>query len=90
MEPFWNNAFRIEASLTEKPGDSFAQAETERPQSEILSKYAGPFLTFFFRCFSHIFAIHLFLFISNYGQASALEVAYIFKVFWAQSCLMVA
>ena len=90
MEPFWNNAFRIDASLTEKPGDSFAQAETERPQSEILSKYAGPFLTFFFRCFSHIFAIHLFLFISNYGQASALEVAYIFKVFWAQSCLMVA
>ena len=65
MEPFWNNAFRIDASLTEKPGDSFAQAETERPQSEILSKYAGPFLTFFFRCFSHIFAIHLFLFISN-------------------------
>ena len=83
MEPFWNNAFRIDASLTEKPGDSFAQAETERPQSEILSKYAGPFLTFFFRCFSHIFAIHLFLFISNCGQASALEIACIFKVFWA-------
>ena len=74
----------------EKPGDSFAQAETELPQSEILSKDAGPFFTFFFRCFSHIFAIHLFLFTSNYGQASALEVAYIFKVFWAQSCLMVA
>ena len=74
----------------EKPGGSFAQAETELPQCEILSKDGGPFLTFFFRCFSHIFAIHLFLFISNYGQASALEVAYIFKVFWAQSCLMVA
>ena len=74
----------------EKPAASFAQAETELPQSEILSKDAGPFLTFFFRCFSHIFAIHLFLFISNYGQASALEIAYIFKVFWAQSCLMVA
>ena len=58
MEPFWNNAFRIDASLTEKPGDSFAQVETELPQSEILSKDAGPFLTFFFRCFSHIFAIH--------------------------------
>ena len=73
-----------------KPGDSFPQVETELPQSGILSKDAGPFLTFFFRCFSHIFAKLLFLFISNYGQASALEIAYIFKVFWAQSCLMVA
>ena len=70
-------------TLTEKPGDSFAQAETELPQSEVLSKDAGTFITFFFRCFSHIFAIH-------YGQVSALEVAYIFKVFWAQSCLLVA
>ena len=60
---------------------SFAQAETELPQSEILSKDAGPFFTFFFRCVSHIFAIHLFLFINNYGQASAHKVAYIFKVF---------
>ena len=33
--------------------------------------------------------IHLFL-ISNYSQASALKVALIFKVFGAQSCLMVA
>ena len=73
-----------------KPGGSFAQAETELPQGEILSKDAGPFLTFFFRCFSNIFAIHLFLFISNYGQAPAHEIAYIFKVLWAQSCLMVA
>ena len=31
-----------------------------------------------------------FFFISNQGQASALKVAYIFKVFGAQSCLMVA
>ena len=74
----------------EKPGGSFAQAETELPQGEILSKYAGPFLTFFFRWFYHIFATHLFLFMSNYVQASALEVAYTFKVFWGQSCLMVA
>ena len=76
--------------LTEKPGDSFAQAETELPQNEILSKDAGPFFTFFFRCSSHIFGLHLFLFINNYGQASAFKVAYIFKVFCAQSCLMVA
>ena len=68
----------------------FAQAETELSQGEILSKDAGPFLTFSFRCFSHIFAKLLFLFISNYGQASALEMAYIFKIFWAQSCLIVA
>ena len=56
----WNNLFGVDALLTEKPGDSFAQAETELPQSEILSKDAGPFLTFFFRCFSHSFAIYLF------------------------------
>ena len=36
--------------------------------------------------FSHI----LVFFISNYAQISALKVAYIFKVFGAQSCLMVA
>ena len=71
----------------EKPDDSFAQAETELPQSKILSKDAGPFFTFFFRCFYYIFAIHLFLFTSNYGQASTLEIAYIF---WDQSCLMLA
>ena len=87
---FQKNPFRVDGPLTEKPGGSFAQAETELPQGEILSKDAGPFLTFFFRCFSHIFAKLLFLFISNYGQASALEIAYIFEVFWAQSCLMVA
>ena len=29
-------------------------------------------------------------FISNYGQASALKVAYIFKLFGAQSYLMIA
>ena len=40
----WNNPFRVDAPLTEKPGGSFAQAETELPQSEILSKDAGPFL----------------------------------------------
>ena len=74
----------------EKPGGLFAKAEKELSQGEILSKVAGHFLTFLFKCFSQIFAIHLFLFISNYGQASALEVTYIFKVFWAQSCLMVA
>ena len=62
----------------------------ELPRSKTLSKDARPFLTFFFRCFSHIFAIYLFLFISNYGQVSALKDAYIFKVFLAQSCLMVA
>ena len=28
----------------QKPGCSFAQVETELPQSEILSKDAGPFL----------------------------------------------
>ena len=37
----------------------------ELSQREILSKDAGPFLTFFFRCFSHSFSIHLFLFINN-------------------------
>ena len=31
----------------------------------LLLKDAGPFLTFFFRCFSRNFAIHLFLFINN-------------------------
>ena len=30
------------------------------------------------------------IFLSNYGQSSALKVAYIFKVFGAQSCLMVS
>ena len=34
------------------------------------------------------FTLHLVFFISNYGQASALKVAYIFKVFRAQSCLI--
>ena len=67
-----------------------SRPEAELPQGEILSKYAGPILTFVFRCFSHIFAIHLFLFISNYSQVSTLEVAYIFKVFCAQSCLIAA
>ena len=43
----------------EKPGGWFAQAETELPQSEILNKDAGPFLTFFVTCFSRIFVIHL-------------------------------
>ena len=84
------HSFRVDAPLTEKPGGSFAQAETELSQGEILSKDAGPFLTFSFRCFSHIFAKLLFLFISNYGQASALEMVYIFKIFWAHSCLIVA
>ena len=32
----------------EKPGGPFAQAETELPQSKILSKDAGPFFTFFY------------------------------------------
>ena len=86
----WNNPFGVDAWLTKKPGDSFAQADTELPKSKVLSKDAGPIFTFILSCFSHIFAIHLFLFINNYGQASALEVAYIFKIFWAQSCLMVA
>ena len=77
----WNNPFRVHAPFTEKPGGSFPQEETELSQGEILRKDAGPFLTLFFRCFSQIFAIHLFLFISNYGQASSLEIAYILKVF---------
>ena len=84
----------MDAPLTEKPDGSFAQTETELLQGEILSKDAGPFLTFFFSVFLTYFYtfshIHLFLFIRNYGQASALEIAYIFEVFWAQSCLMVA
>ena len=41
----------MDAPLTEKPGGSFAQAETELPQSEILSKDAGPFFTFFLGVF---------------------------------------
>ena len=97
MEPFgvnplivWNNPFGVDTPLTKKPAGSFAQVEPELPQSEILSQDAGPFFTFIFRCFSHIFAIHLLLLTSNYGQASALEVAYILKDFWAQSCLMLA
>ena len=32
--------------------------------------------------------IHVLFFTSNYGQASALKVSYIFKVFGAQSCLI--
>ena len=76
-----NNPFRVDAPPTEKGGGSFAQAETELLHGEILSKDAGPSLTFFLRCFSHIFAKLLFLFISNYGQASALEIAHIFMVF---------
>ena len=39
--------------------------------------------------FTHYNDIHNF-FISNYGQASAFKVIYIFKVFGAQSCLSVA
>ena len=83
----WSNPFRADAPLTEKTGGSFAQAETELPQGDILSKDAGPFLNFFFRCFSHVFALHLFLIISNYGQASALEIAYILKVFLGSKLL---
>ena len=64
--------------------------QKQLPQREILNNYVGPFLTFLVRRFSHIFAIHLLLFINNYGQVSVLKVAYIFKVYWAQSCLMVA
>ena len=37
----------------------------------------------------NIFRHTLVFFISNQGQASALKVAYVFKVFGAQSCLMV-
>ena len=51
----WNNLFGVDVQLTKKPGSWFAQAEAELPQSEILSEDAGPFLTFFFRRFSHIF-----------------------------------
>ena len=69
----------MDAPLTEKPDGSFAQTETELLQGEILSKDAGPFLIFLFRCFSRMFAMHLFLFISNYGQASALEIDFIFS-----------
>ena len=39
--------------------------------------------------FTHYNDIHNF-FISNYGQASAFKVIYIFKVFGARSCLSVA
>ena len=34
--------------------------------------------------------MRLLFFISNQGQASAIKIAYIFKVFGAESCLMVA
>ena len=77
----------MESTLTEKPGDLFAQAERELQQSEVLSKYGGPFFTFFFWCFSQIFAMHLFLFINNYGQASALEVALCFPDFLGSKLL---
>ena len=40
--------------------------------------------------FKHTIWYTLIFFISNQGQASALKIAYIFKVFGAQSCLMVA
>ena len=43
-------------------GGWFAQAETELPQSKILSEDAVPFLTLFFRCFSHIFATLIFIY----------------------------
>ena len=33
---------------------------------------------------------YIYFFINNYGQTLALKVAYIFKIFKAQSCLMVA
>ena len=55
-----NNSFGIDVPLRDKPGGWFAQAETELPQREALSNDTGPFLTFFFRGFSHIFVIHLF------------------------------
>ena len=55
----------MDAPLTEKPGGSFAQAETELPQSEILSKDAGPFFDLFFRCYSSHFC---YILISIYKQ----------------------
>ena len=80
----------MDAPLTEKPGDSFAQAETELSQSEILSEDAGPFLLSSSGVLLTFLLYTYFYLQTTIKQASALKVAYIFKVFWAQICLMVA
>ena len=45
---------------------------------------------YFFFMRKYFITVTLAFFISNQGQASALKVSYIFKVFGTQSCLMVA
>ena len=45
---------------------------------------------YFFFMRKYFITVTLDFFISNQGQASALKVSYIFKIFGTQSCLMVA
>ena len=49
-----------------------------------------PYICIFIIFCVFIFNVHLGFFISSYGLGSAQKVAYIFKVFEAQSCLMVS
>ena len=49
-----------------------------------------PYICIFIIFCVFIFNVHLGFFISSYGLSSAQKVAYIFKVFEAQSCLMVS
>ena len=78
--------FGVYLLLTEKPGGWFAQAETELPQSEILSKDAGPFLTLFFRCFSHIFATLIFIY-KQLGSGLSFQSYLYFQGFLGSSLL---
>ena len=45
-----------------------------------------PYICLFIIFCVFIFIVHIVFFLSNNGQASALKVAYIFKIFGAQSC----
>ena len=47
-----------------------------------------PYICIFITICVFIFNVHLVSFINNYGQDSALKVAYFFKVFGTQSCLI--
>ena len=49
-----------------------------------------PYICIFVIFCVFIFDVHLVFFIKDCGQGSALKVAYIFKVFVAQSCLIVS
>ena len=45
---------------------------------------------YIYNIFVCLYLMYTYIFLSNYGQSSALKAAHIFKIFEAQSCLMVS